>query len=389
MLSIRQMHDLLPARTGAVRREGARRCSTRCTGEGAARARILAAMHEPEALQVVTVRGPIDPGELGVTLSHDHVLMDGWDIFKSYAVILDDEETAIAELVRYRVAGGNAICDPTNGGLKRNPTALRRISEESGVHIVMGAGWYRERVYPPEIATTSTNDLADLLVRELTAGVGDTGIRPGFIGEIGTERGVITPAEERVFRAAARASVRTGCPILTHTTHSGELALEQMALLGEEGISADRVIISHLGDRRERRGLLGIAASGAWLSVDNLAFVAGYSPLSVRADNVAMLWAEGFGDRILLGNDICEVDALAVNGGVGYANVIQAFWPLLHERGITDEQFHAMTVGNPARAYAYPAEAAAVAAEAAARVAPVAAGTAGPSHRTAMDVAVP
>jgi phosphotriesterase-related protein len=316
-------------------------------------------MHEAEPLQVVTVRGPIDPTELGVTLSHDHVLVDGWDIFKSYAVIIDDEDTAIAELVRYRVAGGNAICDPTNGGLGRNPEALRRISEASGVHIVMGAGWYRERVYPPEIATTSTNALADLLVRELTVGVGESGIRPGFIGEIGTERGVISPAEERVFRAAARASRRTGCPILTHTTHSGELALEQIALLAEEGIPADRVIVSHLGDRREQRGLRAIAATGAWLSIDNLAFIAGYSPLSVRADNVAMLWAEGHGDRILLGNDICEVDALAVNGGVGYGNVIGNFRPLLRERGITDEQFHAMTVANPARAYAYSADAAA------------------------------
>jgi phosphotriesterase-related protein len=309
--------------------------------------------------QVVTVRGPIDPASLGATLSHDHILMDGWDMFRSYAVILDDEETAISELVRYRESGGGAICDPTNIGLKRDPEGLRRVSEASGVHVVMGAGWYRERVYPASIATTSTNDLAELLVRELTVGVGDTGIRPGFIGEIGTERGVISPAEERVFRAAARASSRTGCPILTHTTHSGELALEQIALLAEEGIPAERVIISHLGDRRERRGLLAIAATGVWLSVDNLAFITGYSPLEVRADNVAMLWAEGFGARILLGNDICEVDALAINGGVGYDHVIRDFWPLLRERGISDEQFDAMTTANPARAYAYPAEAAA------------------------------
>jgi predicted metal-dependent phosphotriesterase family hydrolase len=311
-----------------------------------------------DELQVVTVRGPIDPADLGMTLSHDHVLMDGWDIFRSYAVILDDEDTAVSELVRYRAAGGGAVCDPTNGGLGRNPEALRRVSEASGVHIVMGAGWYRERVYPATIAATSTNALADLLVRELTVGVGGTGIRPGFIGEIGTERGAITPAEERVFRAAARASRRTGCPVLTHTTHSGELALEQVALLTEEGVPPGRIIVSHLGDRRETAGLLAIAQTGVWLSVDNLAFVTGYSPLSVRADNVARLWREGFGERVLLGNDICEVDALAINGGVGYANVVEHFWPLLRERGISEEQLHVMTVENPSRAYAYPAEAA-------------------------------
>jgi len=306
--------------------------------------------------QVVTVRGPIDPADLGVTLGHDHVLVDGWEMFHAYATILDDESTAVHELRRYRAAGGRSICDPTNVGIGRDPEALRRISEASDVHIVMGAGWYREPVYPPQIAGTSTNDLADLLVRELTSGVGDTGIRPGFIGEIGTERTVITPAQERVFRAAARASLRTGCPIMTHTTHMGELALEQIALLVEEGVPAERVIVSHMGDRRDQRRLLAVAATGAWISVDNLAFVQGYAPLEVRADNVVMLWREGFGERVLLSNDICETDALAINGGCGYANVIERFWPLLLERGLTAEQFAAMTVDNPARAFSYPSE---------------------------------
>jgi phosphotriesterase-related protein len=69
-----------------------------------------------------------------------------------------------------------------------------------------------------------------------------------------------------------------------------------------------------------------------------------------------MLWREGFGERVMLSNDICEVDALAANGGCGYANVLETFWPLLRERGVTDEQFHVMTVASPARAFAYAAE---------------------------------
>src|SRR4029079_1232163 len=148
-----------------------------------------------------------------------------------YAWIIDDPTVAIDELTRFRDAGGGAICDPTNIGLGRDPAALRAISEASGVHIVMGAGWYRERVYPAEIATTSATALAASLVHELVDGVGTTGIRAGFIGEIGTGRGAITPAEERVFRAAARAHRATGAPIMTHTTHFGELALEQLDLL--------------------------------------------------------------------------------------------------------------------------------------------------------------
>jgi phosphotriesterase-related protein len=309
--------------------------------------------------RVVTVRGPIDPAELGVTLAHDHVLSDAFAIYgeasADYAWILDDEATAIDELRRFRDAGGGAICDPTNVGLGRDPAALRRVSEATGVHLVMGAGWYRERVYPGEIRTTSTNALADLLVAELTVGVEGTGIRAGFIGEIGTGRGAITPPEERVFRAAARAQVRTGAPLMTHTTHFGELALEQLDLLAEEGVAAGSVIVSHLGDRPGIASVRPIAERGAWLGIDNLGFEAGYAPLERRADNVAALWEAGFGERILLASDICRTDQLVSAGAAGYAGVLTRFVPLLRERGLGDTEIRAMTITNPAAAFSYAA----------------------------------
>jgi phosphotriesterase-related protein len=307
--------------------------------------------------QVVTVRGPIAPEALGVALSHDHVILDAFALWGdqtgNYAWILDDVDVAISELQAYRDVGGGAVIDPTNEGIGRNPTALRQISETTGVHVVMGAGWYRERCYPRYIYEESADQLADRLVSDLTIGVGDTGVRAGFIGEIGTERFHISPAQERVFRATARAHRRTNCPILTHTTHFGELALEQLALLAEEGVDPHRVVVSHLGDRVGARWILPIAERGAFLSIDNLGFVGGYAPLEVRADNVAELCSLGFVDQVMLGNDICMLDQLAKYGGVGYGNVITNFLPLLHERGVTEEQIHTMTVANPARAMAY------------------------------------
>ena len=312
--------------------------------------------------EVVTVRGPIQPAALGATLSHDHVIVDAFHLWGestgNYGWILDDVDLAIEEVGRYRAAGGGAIAEPTNEGLGRDPIALRRISEATDVHIVMGAGWYRERCYPGYIRDEMPDQLADRLVAELTVGVGATGIRAGFIGEIGTERGAISPAQERVFRAAARAHRRTGCPIMTHTTHFGELALEQLDLLREEGVDARRVIVSHLGDRRGIGSLLPIAARGAWLSIDNLGFVGGYAPLDLRADNVAALCAEGLTGQVMLSNDICLVDQLASNGGPGYANVITTFVPLLRDRGVGEDDIARMLVSNPARAFAYDAEAA-------------------------------
>ena len=180
-----------------------------------------------------------------------------------------------------------------------------------------------------------------------------TGIRPGFIGEIGTERGAITPAVERVFRAAGRAHRRTGAPIMTHTTHWGELALEQLDLLAEEGVDPGAVIVSHLGDRMGVDHILPIAERGAWIDVDNLAFVGGYAPLTFRADNVAALCRMGLADRVMLSNDICELGQLTSYGGVGYANVLENFVPMLRERGVDDAAITMMTKTNPARAFAF------------------------------------
>jgi predicted metal-dependent phosphotriesterase family hydrolase len=308
------------------------------------------------------VRGPVSPDALGVTLSHDHILSDAFTMYgeasADYGWILDEEDVAIRELGAFAEAGGGAIVDPTNIGLGRHPLALRRISEAAGVHVVMGAGWYREKVYPPEVDELGPDRLAGILVRELVEGVGETGVRAGFVGEIGTGRGSIRPAEERVFRAAARAYRATGCPIVTHTTHFGELALDQLDLLAEEGVPASSVIVSHLGDRAGIASVLPIAERGAWLSVDNLGFAGGYGPLDLRTDNIVALCGAGFGDKILLGNDICRRDQLAAYGGPGYANIIQNVVPRLAARGLDETQIAMLTTANPARALAYDADAA-------------------------------
>ena len=117
-----------------------------------------------------------------------------------------------------------------------------------------------------------------------------------------------------------------------------------------------RVIVSHLGDRVGIHWWLPIARTGAFLSIDNLAFVGGYAPLEVRADNVAAFVAEGLVEQVMLSNDICLLDQLAQYGGPGYANVMVAFLPLLRTRGVSESDIHTMLVANPARAFAYPAE---------------------------------
>ncbi|MCC6240949.1 MAG: phosphotriesterase-related protein [Phycisphaerales bacterium] len=300
-------------------------------------------------LEVITVRGPVGPQELGITQTHEHLILDAYDHYKSYDLVIDDEELVVEELKNFTRHGGRTICDVTLDEIGRNPQALARVSARANIHVVMGCGWYREFGYPSIVQERNSNELADVLVKEIEQGVGTTGIRAGLIGEIGTGRHFIKPAEERVFRAAALAQQRTGVAVSTHTTRWGTLALEQIAMLREYGADPAKIIIGHLGDRRGAHHLLPIAERGVYLEIDNIGYL-DYQPESVRADNVTALCKEGFVDQVLLSEDICMLGHLKYRGGKGYGYLLEVFIPLLKARGVTEGQIHAMLVKNPARA---------------------------------------
>ncbi|MEE3263226.1 MAG: phosphotriesterase-related protein [Candidatus Latescibacterota bacterium] len=303
------------------------------------------------AQEVITVRGPIDPAEMGITQTHEHLVIDAMDHYGGYGFVIDDEGMIVDELKAFTEAGGRTICDVTVDEIGRNPAALERISAAAGVHVVMGAGWYREFGYPAEVEEKTSNELADILVRDIEVGVGDSNIRAGFIGEIGTGRHYVKPAEERVFRAAALAQNRPGVVISTHTTRWGTLAMEQIEMLREFGADLSRVIIGHLGDRRGVHHLLPIAEQGVYVEVDNIGYL-DYQPETVRADNVAALVSEGFVDQVLLSEDICMLDHLKTLGGKGYGYLLEIFVPMLRERGVTQTDIDKMLIANPARAFA-------------------------------------
>jgi len=308
-------------------------------------------------MQIQTVLGSVQPDALGMTMMHEHTFCDLWEWSgrRDYNGIIDDEELLAEELVVYRGAGGSAVVDVTPEGIGRNPAGLRRLAEATGLHIVMGCGWYRERAYPALVHELDTNQLADRLIRECFDGVDGSGICPGVIGELGTERFRITPVEERVFRAAARAQRAVGVSISTHTTHFGDLALEQVALLREEGVPPERIIIGHLGERRHARDVLAIAATGVFVQIDHVGrpASAGTQPEEQRARNVVQVVRAGHLDQVLLSMDICANSQLHWNGGHGYDYLLKTFVPLLYREGLTEAEVRTLLIDNPRRALAY------------------------------------
>jgi phosphotriesterase-related protein len=305
--------------------------------------------------RIVTVSGELAPEALGFTLPHEHTAIALWHIAGrwDYWELTRDEEVIVPELRSYRDAGGTCLVDVTSPGLGRDPLWLRRLSELTDLHIVMGCGWYRGAYYPVEalIDRRSVDSLTDELVREFERGVGETGVRPGIIGEIGTDKPWLSATEERVHRASARAARRTGMAITTHAVMS-DVGLAQLRIFEEEGADLSRVVIGHADSYPRLEHYLAIIERGASLEFDFLGMR--FTPTERHGEDrlvrlLLELLSRGHGDRVLLSQDVCHNEQLKRYEGNGYTYLQDAFLPRLRSAGVAEAEITRMTVENPRR----------------------------------------
>jgi len=311
------------------------------------------------APRVMTVSGPIPPDRLGFTLPHEHTGIALWHIEgrSDYWELTPDEDMLIEELREFRRRGGGTLVDLTLDGVGRDPHRLRRLAGATGLNIVMGCGWYRGSHYPPEalIDRRSVDDLAAQIIGEFESGVGDTGIRPGIVGEIGTDKPWVSAREERVHRAAARASKATGMAITTHGVQS-PVGLAQLRIFEEEGVDPARVVIGHADSYHDIDHYLAVLARGANLEFDFLGHRRGVEEaLEPRlVETIVELVDRGFADQILLSQDVCSNYQLKANGGFGYVYLHQHFLPTLRTAAVGEGEIRQMTIDNPARILTIP-----------------------------------
>jgi phosphotriesterase-related protein len=295
---------------------------------------------------VVTVLGPAAADKLGVTLTHEHLILDLSRVTRDANGVLNEVPLAIQELGYFGRAGGATVVEVTNRGLGRDPSALAEIARATGLNVVMGAGWYREPYYDRSIYERTTDAIADEIVRDLMVGVDDTGIRAGIIGEIGADLHYVSPAEERVLRAAARAHQQTGVTITTHGVRS-PVGLAQLDILADEGVDLRRVVIGHCDFYPHPEFHLAVARRGAFVQFDSIGRGFFEWDIDRRLDWVMRLIAQGFLHRILLSHDVCMKSHLRAYGGQGYDYVLTGFVPRLRQAGLSDEQIHTLIVDNP------------------------------------------
>jgi phosphotriesterase-related protein len=307
----------------------------------------------------MTVNGPIPPERTGFTLPHEHTgislwhIQDRWD----YWELTPDEDLLADELRDFRRRGGSTLVDLTPSGVGRDPERLRRLSAATRLQIVMGTGWYRGAYYPPEalIDRRSVDDLAAEMIREFDAGVAGTGVRPGIIGEIGTDKPWLSAQEERVHRAAARAAKGTGMAISTHAVMS-PVGLDQLRVFEEEGVDPARVVIGHADSYPNLDHYLAILDRGANLQFDFLGqrFANEEAAEPRLIELIVELLERGFADQLLLSQDVCHNVQLKANGGFGYVYLQQHFLPKLRTAAVGEGEIERMTVDNPRRILTLP-----------------------------------
>ena len=311
------------------------------------------------APRVMTVSGPIPPERIGFTLPHEHTGIYLWHIEKrwDYWELTPDEETLIEELRDFRRRGGGTLVDLTLDGVGRDPHRLRRLASATGLNIVMGTGWYRGAHYPAEalIDRRSVDDLADAIEAEFEDGVADTGIRPGIIGEIGTDKPWVSALEERVHRAVARAARETGMAISTHGVMS-PVGQAQLSICEEEGVDPARVVIGHADSYQVLDHYLAILERGANLEFDFIGhrFQTEEAEEPRLVELIVELLERGWGGQLLLSQDVCHNSQLKANGGFGYVYLHQHFLPTLRTAAVGEGEIRAMTIDNPARILTLP-----------------------------------
>src|SRR5262249_41121345 len=339
-----------------------------------------------------TVLGPIAAEEMGITLPHEHLLIDftlmfkepesererelarqpvrldnlGW-VRRNFNSNLDnlrltDESVARDELLLYRQAGGRTLVDPTNRGLSRDPLALARVARAPRLHILMGSGYYRAASHPPDMDARTVDGIAREIVADLTTGVGDTSVRAGFIGEIGTTW-PWTANERKVVQAAVLAQRETGAPLMIHPGRHERLPLEILDVVRREGGDLGRTIMCHI-ERTivDRAVLLELAASGGYLEYDLVGGAWCYYPYNPEFDmpndagrirQILFLIERGHRDQVLMSHDIAVKHCATRLGGHGYGHLLVSVVPQLRLRGIDDRTIETLLVDNPRRAFVF------------------------------------
>jgi phosphotriesterase-related protein len=319
--------------------------------------------------QVQTVTGPIEADQLGTTLIHEHLRNSDEAVHNQWpqAGAAKEEpphevrpeevfDIAVREAKAAIDLGVKAIGEPTAMFLGRDVAFLKRVADETGLQIVTCTGIYTYDHLPQFFINRDPDQIAEFFIADIEQGIQGTDIKAGFIKCAADEPGV-NENIEKVHRAVARASVKTGAPIMAHSRPASNTGPRQVEIFEEEGVDLSKVQIAHCGDTDDLDYIEGLIEKGVWIGLDRYGLDL-FLPYDKRQATTKALLERGYADRIFLSADsVATTDWFPANvieqliaSGAAHDWTIrivpERVLPELREAGMTEEQERTMMVDN-------------------------------------------
>ena len=306
------------------------------------------------AAAIHTVNGTVDADALGLTLMHEHVLVDFIGAEQVSPSRYDADEVfriVLPYLERARALGCVTLVECTPAYLGRDARLLKRLGEASRLNILTNTGYYggaKDKHLPRHAFTESAEQLAARWRAEFDDGIDGTGIRPAFM-KIGVDAAPLSDVDAKLVRAAAIVSKATGRPVASHTS-TGAAALAEIEILERAGVSPGAFIWVHAHNERDAAFHARAARAGAWVEFDGIADAS----VARHVELVRQMKAEGLLGRVLVSHDAGWYHVGEPRGGTfrPFDTLFTRFVPALGDAGFSKDEIRQLLVDNPRRALA-------------------------------------
>lgn len=311
---------------------------------------------------IMTVNGPESPGKMGITLEHEHILVDfigadstGYFRWNRDSVIAK----ALPVLIKAKEKGVKTIIDCTPAFLGRDPLLLKSLSRRSGINFITNTGYYgavNNKYLPSSFYLIEAGGLANIWIKEFEEGIENTGIKPGFIKIAVNPADTLSPEHTEIITAAAITHLQTGLIIASHTGPDNP-AFAQIKILKDMGVDPSAFIWVH-AQSGTPDGNLRAAREGVWISLDNIRNRPESDPtapftIEWYAERIVEMKNQGLLSRVLISHDSGWYDPDKPGGGTidGFTDIFDYFIPALKTKGFTDEEIDQLLIRNPQEAF--------------------------------------
>jgi phosphotriesterase-related protein len=308
---------------------------------------------------VETMTGPILTHELGFTLMHEHIIVRSEGMTHNFPHIWNQQavlDKALEILTALKARGVDTIVDLTVQGLGRDIPMLLPVVERAGIQVIAATGLYTFQDLPTYFRDRDADEMAGLFVGDITEGIQGTRVKAAIL-KCTTDAPGVTPGIEKLLRAVARAHLRTGVPISTHTHAATKRGLEQQDIFASEGVDLNRVIIGHSGDSDDFDYLTKLLERGSFIGMDRFGLDF-FLPEEKRINTIAELCRRDYAARMVLSHDAMVYYDVYGLGAIesarpywNYFNITDNIIPKLLKAGVTPKQIDVMTRENPRRIF--------------------------------------